>query len=93
MRKKRILMLISPHRILRLKARCDTRFQRAFTASCCVFNEITLVGSNLRNNLENENAMQYTNVENASRNSALVSFRHNHKNGYNARVIRCNSFY
>jgi hypothetical protein len=36
-----------------LMLRCDTRFQRAFTACCCVFKEITLVWVNQRNYLEN----------------------------------------
>ena len=35
------------------KARCHTRFQHAFTACRCVFNEVTLVGSKQRNYLEN----------------------------------------
>ena len=38
------------------KARCHTRFQRAFTSCCRVFKEITLVGSNQRNYFENANA-------------------------------------
>jgi len=37
-----------------LKLICDSRFQRAFTA--CVCKEITLVGSNQRNNSENTNS-------------------------------------
>ena len=41
---------------LRLKARCHTRFQNAFTACRCVFKEVTLVGSNQRNYLENANS-------------------------------------
>ena len=32
------------------------RFQRAFTACCCIFKEITLVGSNQRHYFENANA-------------------------------------
>ena len=52
-----------------LKARCHTRFQRAFTPCCCVFKEITLFGSNQRNYFETANACK-TNVENACRNSA-----------------------
>jgi len=39
-----------------LKLSCDSRFQRAFTASICVFKVITLVGSNQRNYFENVNA-------------------------------------
>ena len=39
-----------------VKARCDTRFQRAFTQCCCVFKEITLVDLNQRNYFENTNA-------------------------------------
>jgi len=35
------------------KLRCDTRFQREFTASGCVFNVITLEGANQRNFFEN----------------------------------------
>ena len=38
------------------KPRCHTRFQRAFTACCCVFKVITLVGSNQGNYFENANA-------------------------------------
>ena len=37
-------------------ARCHTRFKCAFTACCCVFEEITLVGSNLLNYFENAKA-------------------------------------
>jgi len=36
-----------------LKLRCDSRFQRAFTACICVFKEITLVWANQRNFFEN----------------------------------------
>jgi len=36
-----------------LKLRCDSRFQRAFTACSCVFKLITLIGSNQGNYFEN----------------------------------------
>jgi len=36
-----------------IKLNCDSRFQRAFTACCCVFKEITLGGSNQGNYFEN----------------------------------------
>ena len=36
-------------------ARCHTRFQHAFTVCCCDFKEVTMVGSNQRNYLENAN--------------------------------------
>jgi len=36
-----------------LKLRCDSRFQRAFTACSCVFKVITLIGSNQGNHFEN----------------------------------------
>ena len=39
-----------------LKARCHTRFHRAFTACCFVFTEITLVDPSQRNYCENANA-------------------------------------
>ena len=39
-----------------IKARCHTRFQRAFAACCCVFKEITFIGSNQRNYFEHANA-------------------------------------
>ena len=38
------------------KARCHARFQRAFTACCCVFKEITLVSSNQYSYFEEVNA-------------------------------------
>ena len=38
-----------------LKARCYTRFQRAFTSCCCVFKEITFIGPKQRNVFENAN--------------------------------------
>ncbi len=38
------------------KMRCDTRFQRAFTAFSSVFKEITLVGLNLGNYFKNATA-------------------------------------
>ena len=38
-----------------LKARCHTRFQRAFTTRYCVFKEITLIASNQRHYFENAN--------------------------------------
>jgi len=38
---------------IHLKLRCDTRFQRAFTACVCVFKVITLVWANQRNYFEN----------------------------------------
>jgi len=37
----------------KLKLRCDTRFQRAFTACSCVFKVITMVLANQRNFFEN----------------------------------------
>ncbi len=37
----------------KVKLSCDSRFQRAFTAIVCVFDVITLVGSNQRNYFEN----------------------------------------
>ncbi len=37
----------SVENVLLLKLRWDSRFQRAFTACCCVFKEITLVSANL----------------------------------------------
>jgi len=36
-----------------IKLRCDERFTHAFTACGCVFKEITLVGSNQGNYIEN----------------------------------------
>jgi len=45
-----------------LKLRCDERFTHAFTACGCVFNEITLVGSNQGNYFENENGLGQTKV-------------------------------
>jgi hypothetical protein len=39
-----------------LKQSCDSRFQRAFTACCCVFKIITLAWANQRNYSENVNA-------------------------------------
>jgi len=36
-----------------LKLRCDSRFQRAFTACSCVFKVITLIGTNQDNYFEN----------------------------------------
>jgi len=39
-----------------LKLRCDERFAHTFTASGCVFKEITLVGSNQGNYFENATA-------------------------------------
>ncbi len=36
-----------------IKLHCDTHFQRAFTASCCVFKVISLVWANQCNYLEN----------------------------------------
>jgi hypothetical protein len=41
---------------LTFKLRCDERFTHAFTACGCVFNEITLVGSNQGNYFENATA-------------------------------------
>jgi len=41
---------------VRLKLRCDERFTHAFTASGCIFREITLVGSNQGNYCENATA-------------------------------------
>jgi len=38
---------------LRIKLRCDTRFQHAPTACGCVFKVITLLGSNQGNYFEN----------------------------------------
>ncbi len=38
------------------KLRCDERFTHAFTACCCVYKEITLVGSNQGNYFENATA-------------------------------------
>ena len=38
------------------KSSCDMRFQRAFTACCCVFQVITLTGSNQCNYFENATA-------------------------------------
>ncbi len=38
---------------LYLKVRCDSHFQRAFTAYGCVFKEITLVDPNQSNFFEN----------------------------------------
>ena len=38
---------------LKNNARCHMRFQRAFTACCCIFKEITWVGSNQRRYFEN----------------------------------------
>ena len=38
------------------KARCHMRFQRAFTACCCVFKVCNYFGSNRRNYFENTNA-------------------------------------
>jgi hypothetical protein len=38
---------------LLLKLRCDSRFQRAFTAWSCVFKVFTLIGSNQGNYFEN----------------------------------------
>jgi len=43
--------MISP--FSRVKLRCDSRFQRAFTACSCVFKVITLIGSNQGNYFEN----------------------------------------
>ncbi len=40
----------------RLKLRCDERFTHAFTACCCVFKELMLVGSNQGNYFENATA-------------------------------------
>ena len=42
-------------RTLKVKARCHTRCKDAFTACFCLFKEVTLVGSNQRNYLENTN--------------------------------------
>jgi len=39
-----------------LKLSCDSRFQRAFTACCCVFKVIMLVWANQDNYFENANA-------------------------------------
>jgi len=39
-----------------LKLSCDSRFQRAFTACCCIFKVITLVWANQGNYFENTNA-------------------------------------
>ena len=39
----------------KLKARCHTRFQRAFTACCFVFEETNLDSSNQRNYFNNAN--------------------------------------
>jgi len=39
-----------------IKLRCDSRFQRAFTACSCVFNAITLLRDNQRNFFENATA-------------------------------------
>jgi len=41
---------------LSLKLNSDSRFQHAFTASCCVFKVIALVGANQGNYFENANA-------------------------------------
>jgi len=40
----------------KIKLRCDERFTHAFTACGCVFNEITMVGSNQGNYFENATA-------------------------------------
>jgi len=40
----------------KVKLRCDTRFQRAFTACSCVFKLIILIGSNQGNYFENATA-------------------------------------
>ena len=45
-----------------VKVRCHTRFQRAFTACCCVFKEITMVGSNQSNYFENSKRTLKTRV-------------------------------
>ena len=42
----RVIIQLSLSHPLSFKPSCDTRFQRAFTACCCVFKEINLVGSN-----------------------------------------------
>jgi hypothetical protein len=42
--------------ITAVKLRCDSRFQRAFTACSCVFKVITLIGSNQGNYFENATA-------------------------------------
>jgi len=39
-----------------IKLRCDSRFQRAFTACSCVFKVITLIRANQRNYFENATA-------------------------------------
>jgi len=39
-----------------IKLRCDSRFQRAFTACTCVFKVITLIGSNQGDYFENATA-------------------------------------
>jgi hypothetical protein len=39
-----------------VKLRCDSRFQRAFTAYSCVFKKNTLVGSNQGNYFESATA-------------------------------------
>jgi len=38
---------------IKVKLRCDSRFQRAFTAYSCVFKVITLVWANQRHYFEN----------------------------------------
>jgi len=55
-----------------LKLSCDSRFQRAYTACCCVFKVITLAWANQGNYFENANACcKQTHVESDCRNSAL----------------------
>jgi hypothetical protein len=41
---------------MQFKVRCDSRFQRAFIACSCVFEIITLIGSNQGNYFKKANA-------------------------------------
>jgi len=50
------LEFIEPPSDFNLKMRCDSRFQRAFTAYSSVFKVINLIGSNQGNYFENATA-------------------------------------
>ncbi len=64
----------SAKRLWWLKLSCDSRFQRAFTACSCVFEVLTLVGSNQGNYFENSTACNKRKVKTVSQRSSICHF-------------------
>ncbi len=58
-----------------LKLRCDERFTHAFSACCCVFKEITLVGSNQGNFFEDATACSKRKLKTTVATQLKIQFR------------------